>query len=52
MSAVAGWLAGVLLAVAIGQAADLNGNVTGLFAAGLSLTGIILGRIADRLAPR
>jgi hypothetical protein len=52
MNAIAGALAGILLAVAIGRAAGLDSDVTGLFGGALCLFGTVLGRIADRLAPR
>jgi hypothetical protein len=52
MSAISGWFAGVLLAVAICHSADLGLDSQMLFGASLSLFGLILGRIADRLRPR
>jgi hypothetical protein len=50
MNLVGGWVAGIIVAVAIGLAAHLSPEITGLFGAGLSLFGLVVGRGVDRLA--
>jgi hypothetical protein len=52
MSALSGSVAGACLALAISQAANFADATTVLLSFGLCLFGQILGRIADRLAPR